>query len=661
MSNLPDTIFKKILDGYPEFYYREPDGNHYKYHKIVAEGFHDLLQQKTIIEKDCLVDRPVKIWKEQIIPNQFSVNYELHLEDLKQVQLYKDGATPELLEDSGILELGVNDYSGSYKGTSESIIPTEKYFVLVEDYNENIFYKGIPENMEAQGDKYDHDEALDRVGENLGIPRREFNNAELTEADYPDTYPSYCNDPSEDDYRYEQRIKEYMGELPDKPLPTMELKKYFGIEPVIEGRWRYVGRMNSAEQNKKFMRTANWNSAVFDVYADLTNIPKNIAVPSISIINSILTKTFPISKVAYFSFIDTSHNVQEALKLVDSFSYRLNRTFEILKLTSLFNVTANTTPGDNLKLKESVSLKSTMSEGLKLKDSVTGYQMNIATYNSANMGNGSCDGSEVSSDGLTLDSSLKSQSCNPYYAYDSAPGTLGWTSQQAIESEDDNYATCYGASSSPSLQLHGKEFPFNVPDGAKVLGVELRFLSDVNTYLVKSGSIGVITPEGTETFGISFSNDPHWPEKAVGGSNDLLGYDHLTGADLKALDMYIEDDDVPKTCDLYVKWFRVTAWWQNMNGAWTSPVQALPTGGAWYYVDGSVSAPAGVGDNPVLVDILDGSDNVLLADKKFPVDISGITASNIKVRVKLATLTGGVNPVVENLSIYSKGTETVVL
>lgn len=814
---LPKTTLNEVLDGYPRMFYREPDGNHYKFNKILADEIQSLKQQKTILELASAIKRPIKIWKEQTVPNQYTIKYEINLKNIKRVQLYREGNAyesekPLLLLDSEELPFGVDNYLNKYndqinpnllpdnvawagektgnrtglypdyspnlsfdptlhmitnrqyeglfsdgldvpnpltgytfsvvlagsgnivlifeefnsanneigsvdevcdltdaktvysvsippnanitkvisciyqadnnpcdchithlkleQGLKRTlwtppgeIVPTTRYFVYVEDYYGNKFVKGIPENSAVLNDKYDHDGALDRIGEDLGVYRRVFKTVGLTESDYPNTDPPYGMDPTEDDYRYEQRIIDYMADLPNKPLPVMELKNYFGIEPVIEGRWRHITRMNYDGQNKKFMRSKNWNPAVFDVYADINRIPKNISVPTIDIINSVLLKTFPLSKVAYFSFIDTGHNTTDILNIAPVLNSIIQLHPDLLSLIDAVNIEATVPLSENLKLINAFKFGITgLNETLNLTSAVNAYALTYTRYAvQSDFQGGSLTGLVTSDDGIIIDQSVYSEAKNPRYAYESGNGA-GWTNQQAIYAEDNNYADAYAPSTSSSQALHGKEFPFVLPDSAFILGLECRLSARETTSKNEDAGIFISCPQGYKGFDVWLNGAVHWAEYAVGGSRDLLGYGSLHGSDLKALEMWFVDWAIPGGYHCYVDWFRVTAWWMYSQGTWESPVLTLADPDSWYKIEGSVNVPPQCGSNTALIDIIDNNTGTpVLSNQTLPVDISSVTAKNIKVRVKLNTATRGYTPKLSNLSISSKNKTKTLL
>lgn len=132
--------------------------------------------------------------------------------------------------------------------TSETVIPTDKYTISVETWNEYTAVKGFPENSTIQGNEYDHDISLDHFGNILKFPRRTYNIVEP--GDYPNTVPAYDNQQTEDDYHYLQRLLYYTSHLQDTPLPVLEIFKLFSItDAQLLNRSRLICRMTDTSKH----------------------------------------------------------------------------------------------------------------------------------------------------------------------------------------------------------------------------------------------------------------------------------------------------------------------------------------------------------------------------------------------------------------------------
>jgi hypothetical protein len=409
------ALLKQILDDYPRFFTKDPTSNHVKYHTVVASEFLQLKQQQYIVELAKNISRPLKLWREQNVPNLYSINYEVNLPDIKRVQLFQEGITTPL-QDSGILQKGsgifvndietapvsINIFTDSLDNiTSDTTIPSTRYYIVVEDYHENLLSKGIPENDTVLGDIYDHDSALDIIGANINTLRRNYSNSDdIGETDYQNTYPQYFLDKTEADYWYEERLKIEANTYGKLPLPSTEIFKYLGVYPSNDlnpdypvGRWRQVCRMGTGNPDDqacgdvmgtlsgdiptdgcKRMQSPEWNSAVFDVWIDPTMIPINIAYsePTEDVLQSIINRTFPLSKRAYLqynlseSMVDTT-SVSDTIIGITGIGFEnenINIT-ENFKLTSTFPIgDDNISINENINVTINGSFMSTSTDGL---------------------------------------------------------------------------------------------------------------------------------------------------------------------------------------------------------------------------------------------------------------------------------------------------------
>lgn len=304
-------ILKEFLDKYPQFYYREPEGNHHKYSSVLAEAFREKRSADKLVGLFQDVNRPIRIWREQEQEYLYNLRYDVNLDDIRRVRFYRDeyvsenvNYTKKLLHDSGELPEGTHHYKGEYNTTDPiNIIPNLRFYLEVDTWDEDFYTKGFPENNTPQGDKYDHDQGLDILGNYYGVPRR-IHKTNLTPYQYPYTYPQYCIDETEWDYTYENRIKQCMIDYREMKLVEAEIKKHFNIIPKVEGRWRHICRQNISDMapldNAQYMATKEWNSGVFDITSDLKHVPPNLNPPDVDVMQGIVNKAFPLGKKAYY-------------------------------------------------------------------------------------------------------------------------------------------------------------------------------------------------------------------------------------------------------------------------------------------------------------------------------------------------------------------------
>ena len=127
------------------------------------------------------------------------------------------------------------------------IIPTDKFIIEVETYDEYKIVKGFPEKDEPTYDKdknriideFDHDLSLDEFGALNNIPRKTY--IPLVNTDlYHLTEPPYNDRLTEDDYHYMKRIIEYNLRLFNTPAPILEIWKLYGLPATMLNRERLL-------------------------------------------------------------------------------------------------------------------------------------------------------------------------------------------------------------------------------------------------------------------------------------------------------------------------------------------------------------------------------------------------------------------------------------
>lgn len=326
LSRQSDSILKRILDYYPRFYDKRQSSFHYRYHEIISKGYQGLETDAYRVELSRRIIRPLQIWRDQVNDYLFEMKFRVRLNNIRQVTVYinKDAVVRRDFEE------GIDEFDYGFSAESETVIPTDKYVLVVLDWNDNMFVKGFPENTLLRDDLYDKDVALDQIGENIGVARRTYRAVEPE--DYANTVPPYCNEESEWDYAYEQRMLQHIDDFENYPLIAIELKKYFEIYPSIEGRWRHICKMDVDRQDEKYMATNirrdvadndidDWNAAVFDIRAELDAIPPNLTPTTGDIIESMVERTFPLSKKVFFAYTDESLTSVGCEEIVEDVNY----------------------------------------------------------------------------------------------------------------------------------------------------------------------------------------------------------------------------------------------------------------------------------------------------------------------------------------------------
>lgn len=263
--------FDKLLDKFPYFLNKNEDSNFSKSETVFNEEFkriYNTLYDAYLASK---LDKHVLLWKVQEAPFEYDMCFHVSLTDLKSVTVtrhYTERVIQEIVGDGGTVqemetfeEKHEDIYTETYEYkehinkfeylesmTSETVIPTDKYTISVETWDEYTAVKGFPENSTIQGNEYDHDISLDYFGNILKFPRRVYNIVEP--GDYPNTVPAYDNQQTEDDYHYLQRLLYYTSHLQDTPLPVLEIFKLFSItDAQLLNRSRLICRMTDTSRH----------------------------------------------------------------------------------------------------------------------------------------------------------------------------------------------------------------------------------------------------------------------------------------------------------------------------------------------------------------------------------------------------------------------------
>ena len=332
-----------ILNEYPEIFDKRVGSNHYNYHSVIGEVLDLFSRDQLLVQLAGNLDRPFKIWKQQGIPYNYQINYQINLPNLQEVQLYLQGDSPTLIQDSGILPEGTTNYEGNYNTSSSSIIPTEQYYITVTDTNGNVFQKGIPENDISQGDIYDHDNALDVFGLKWGIPRRTYNTT-INPTEYGNTVPPFFINETEADYDYEQRIWQFIDNYKNLPLALTEIEKDLSFSPRLTGRWRETGLIT--------------DSPIFDIIGILEEIPSNINFGTQENCQAIIDRCSPAGKKGFMNLIsiNPAYNKNDIMGLNDSLNFNINFDIENSFLNEHLTFNMNVLiEKSNLSLEESVT------------------------------------------------------------------------------------------------------------------------------------------------------------------------------------------------------------------------------------------------------------------------------------------------------------------
>lgn len=268
---MPYKSFESLLSKFPYFLNKNWDSNFSKSERVFNSEFKKVYNNLYDVYLASKLRKHVLIWKEQNSGYNYDMYFAVSFPNLKSVCItehYMELVSQEVVLDDGSIKINesmqeiskdiytetfnyddfVNHFEYLHSNTSQTIIPTEKYTITVETWDEYTTTKGFPENPIIVGDEYDHDYSLDAFGEYFRCPRRTYN--EVKTSQYSDTIPAYDNQVTEDDYHYMQRLLYYATHLNDTPLPVLEIFKLFSItDAQLLNRSRLICRMTDTSKH----------------------------------------------------------------------------------------------------------------------------------------------------------------------------------------------------------------------------------------------------------------------------------------------------------------------------------------------------------------------------------------------------------------------------
>lgn len=261
---MPYKSFETLLEKFPYFLDKKESSNFNKSEKVFNEEFKKVYNNLYNVYLGSKLRKHLLVWKDQEQPYSYDMCFVAEFPYLKNVKIFMvhdEEVTQEVLLDDGsvqtstsiqeiieeiytetfLYEDNINHFEYLHSSTSQTVIPTEKYIISIETWDEYTASKGFPENQTQLNNEFDHDTTLDYWGEFFNIPRRQYQ--EVLESQYASTYPAYDNQPSEDDYHYMQRILYYTSHLSNTPLPVLEIYKLFSLPATMLNRERLLCRM----------------------------------------------------------------------------------------------------------------------------------------------------------------------------------------------------------------------------------------------------------------------------------------------------------------------------------------------------------------------------------------------------------------------------------
>ena len=248
---------KQLKNLFPWFLDKSDSSNFSKSQWVTNRRFQRLDNDLFKIYQNFKLNKNLLIWKEQSEPYDYTINFVVNFKNLKTVTCYKNDEV--IYTKSFEYDEFIDSFEYSYTSSTlddvedenlADIIPQHEFKIEVETYEEYSLVKGWPENDEYQGNEFDHDISLDKLGD-PNIPRKKYLivDPEL----YPATEPPYNDRATEDDYHYMKRMLEYNLRLHDTPAPVLEIWKLYGIPATMENREKLLLKVFDIERHPHFI------------------------------------------------------------------------------------------------------------------------------------------------------------------------------------------------------------------------------------------------------------------------------------------------------------------------------------------------------------------------------------------------------------------------
>ena len=271
------SSMEKLLKLFPYFLKKSSDSNFYKSEYVFNEQFKEIYNDLFQVYESFHLEKRLCVWREQQREGVYSINFWASYPYLKSVTCYKNDIV--IYSESFEYEDEIDTFHYIYDGSSENIIPKDKFKIIVETYEEYTLTKGFPENDESIGDIFDHDPSLDEFGLLYNTPRKHYQKVYQYNNDYYYTYKGdgeppdditfeqlfnddnynimnkaqlityyektefpFNNQLTEDDYHYMNRLLQYINYYHKLPLPVIEIWKLYGLDPENTEEVTFINR-----------------------------------------------------------------------------------------------------------------------------------------------------------------------------------------------------------------------------------------------------------------------------------------------------------------------------------------------------------------------------------------------------------------------------------
>ena len=140
---------------YPHWLDRNNESNFVKHLKVVNHQQYDLYHKLKTLDWARMLEKPIQIWKDQSEPHNYTMNFRVSVNYLKEINIYKNpqinkngliDGYDELIVHRTYANDDVSLFEYEYDATSDLIVPLDTFIIEVYTWDDYHFIKGFPEN-----------------------------------------------------------------------------------------------------------------------------------------------------------------------------------------------------------------------------------------------------------------------------------------------------------------------------------------------------------------------------------------------------------------------------------------------------------------------------------------------------------------------------------
>jgi hypothetical protein len=208
-----------------------------RHSQIIEETDSTVYSNLQLLREWCNIDRPITI---QRTATQDTCTYTIRVQTITPLHTFiitgEYSYTANWAEDEVTTE-----YNYTFNLPNTGGVDMHNFIVTINTYDDVTLSKGYPENDTPNGDMYDHDEFLDRIGALLGLPRKNYISYSLVDAE--EAYPPFMGkqvtggvvqECTEDDYYYAERLHKFTVNFDKQQLAPLMLQLIYGYNDIVE-------------------------------------------------------------------------------------------------------------------------------------------------------------------------------------------------------------------------------------------------------------------------------------------------------------------------------------------------------------------------------------------------------------------------------------------